>query len=120
MWRRHTLRDSYDVVIIGGGVHGLSTAYYLGKLGVKNVAVVDRGYLGGGGSARTTAIIRANYLTPEGIPFFRHSLGLYEKLAQDLNFNLMFSQFGRLDLGHTESAMFGVAHAHRVQQGAGG
>ena len=108
MWRRHPLRHSYDVVIIGGGVHGLSTAYYLGKLGVKNVAVVDRGYLGGGASARTTAIIRANYLTPEGIPFFRHSLGLYEKLGQDLNFNLMFSQMGRLDLGHTESAMFGL------------
>ena len=108
MWRRHELRSNYDVVIIGGGVHGLSTAYYLGKLGVKNVAVVDRGYLGGGASARTTAIIRANYLTPEGIPFFRRSLGLYEKLGQDLNFNLMFSQLGRLDLGHTESAMFGL------------
>ena len=102
------MKDRYDVVIIGGGVHGLSTAYYLGKLGVTNVAVLDRGYLGGGGSARTTAIIRANYLTPEGIPFFRESLKLYEGLAQELDFNLLFSQMGRLDLGHTDSAVFGL------------
>jgi len=108
MWRRRPLRDSYDIVIIGGGVHGLSTAYYLGKLGVTNVAVLDRGYLGGGASARTTAIIRANYLTVEGIPFFRESLGLYEGLARELGFNLLFSQMGRLDLGHTDSAVFGL------------
>ena len=108
MWKRHALRDRYDVVIIGGGVHGLSTAYYLGKLGVKSVAVLDKGYLGGGASARTTAIIRANYLTPEGIPFFRESLKLYEGLAQELDFNLLFTQMGRLDLGHTDSAVFGL------------
>ena len=108
MWERLPLRDRYDVVIIGGGVHGLSTAYYLGKLGVSNVAVLDRGYLGGGASARTTAIIRANYLTPEGIPFFRESLRLYEGLARELDFNLLFSQMGRLDLGHTDSAVFGL------------
>ena len=108
MWRHHSLKSSYDVVIIGGGVHGLSTAYDLGKLGVRDVAVLDRGYLGGGASARTTAIIRANYLTPEGIPFFKQSLGLYEKLSQELDFNLLFSQMGRLDLGHTESAVYGL------------
>ena len=108
MWQRHPLKDRYRVVIIGGGVHGLSTAYYLGKLGVNDVAVLDRGYLGGGGSARTTAIIRANYLTPEGIPFFHESLKLYEKLSQELEFNLLLSQFGRLDLGHTESAVYGL------------
>ena len=106
MWRKHTLKDSYDIVIIGGGVHGLSTAYYLGKLGVKNVAILDKGYLGGGGSARSTAIIRANYLTPQGIPFFYESVKMYENLAQELNYNLMFSQMGRLDLGHTESALY--------------
>ena len=103
-----TLKDRYDAVIIGGGVHGLSTAYYLGNLGVTNVAVLDKGYLGGGASARTTAIIRANYLTPEGIPFFRESLKLYEGLAQQLDFNLLFSQVGRLDLGHTDSAVYGL------------
>ena len=108
MWERRALKGRYDVVIIGGGVHGLSTAYYLGKLGVNSVAVLDRGYLGGGASARTTAIIRANYLTPQGIPFFRESLKLYESLAQELDFNLLFSQMGRLDLGHTDSALFGL------------
>jgi sarcosine oxidase subunit beta len=108
MWERHPLKERYDAVIIGGGVHGLSTAYYLGKLGVRNVAVLDKGYLGGGASARATAIIRANYLTPEGIPFFRESLKLYEGLAQELDFNLLFSQMGRLDLGHTDSAVNGL------------
>lgn len=108
MWETHPLKDRYDVVIIGGGVHGLSTAYYLGKLGARSVAVLDKGYLGGGASARTTAIIRANYITPEGIAFFRDSLKLYEGLAQELDFNLMFSQMGRLDLGHTDSAVYGL------------
>ena len=70
MWGRHPLKDSYDVVIIGGGVHGLSTAYYLGQMGITNVAVLDKDYLGGGASARSTAIIRSNYLTAEAIPFF--------------------------------------------------
>ncbi len=108
MWKKHPLKDRYNVVIIGGGVHGLSTAYYLGKLGVRNVAVLDSGYLGGGASGRNTAIIRANYLTPEGIPFFRESLRLYEKLSRELDFNLLFSQMGRLDLGHTDSAVYGL------------
>ena len=108
MWRQHELKDEYDVVIIGGGVHGLSIAYYLGKRGVTNVAVLDRAYLGGGASARTTAIIRANYITPQGIPFFQHGLKLYEGLSQELNFNILFTQMGRLDLGHTESAVYGL------------
>jgi sarcosine oxidase subunit beta len=108
MWRQHELKNEYDVVIIGGGVHGLSIAYYLGKRGVTNVAVLDRAYLGGGASARTTAIIRANYITPQGIPFFQHGLKLYEGLSQELNFNILFTQMGRLDLGHTESAVYGL------------
>ena len=116
MWEKHPLKDRYDVVIIGGGVHGLSTAYYLGKLGITDVAVLDKGYLGGGASARTTAIIRANYLTPEGILFFRESLDLYEGLAQELDFNLLFSQMGRLDLGHTDSAVFGLRMRAEVNQ----
>ncbi|MCI0834490.1 MAG: FAD-dependent oxidoreductase, partial [Chloroflexi bacterium] len=108
MWRRYPLQDRYDVIIIGAGVHGLSTAYYLAKQGVTNVAVIDKGYVGGGASGRNTAIIRANYLTREGIPFFRESLRLYEDLATELDFNLLFDQSGRLDLGHTDSAVFGL------------
>ena len=108
MWRKFPLRDRYDVVIVGGGVHGLSTAYYLARLGITDVAVLDKGYLGGGASARSTAILRANHLTPQGIPFFRESLKLYEDLSRELDFNLLFSQVGRLDLGHTESAVFGL------------
>ena len=90
MWRRHELKDRYDVVIIGAGVHGLATAYYLGKLGVKNVAVLDRGYLGGGNSGRNTAILRANYRTAEAIPFYDESLRLYQELSQEVDFNVLF------------------------------
>ena len=108
MWGKQPLKDRYQVVIIGGGVHGLSTAYYLTKLGVKDIAVLEKGYLGGGASARTTAIIRANYLTAEGIPFFNESLKLYEGLAKELNFNILFNQMGRLDLGHTDAAVYGL------------
>ena len=108
MWPKRPLRDRYEVVVVGGGVHGLSTAYYLAKLGVRDVAVLDKGYLGGGASARTTAIIRANYLTTEGIPFFQESVKLYEGLAKELDFNLLFNQMGRLDLGHTEAAVYGL------------
>ena len=102
------MKDRYQVVIIGGGVHGVSTAYYLTKLGIKDIAVLDKGYLGGGASARTTAIIRANYITAEGIPFFNESLKLYEGLAKELNFNILFNQMGRLDLGHTDAAVYGL------------
>ena len=108
MWNKRPLKDRYDVVIIGAGVHGLGMAYYLGKLGVTDVAVLDKGYVGGGASARSTAILRANYLTPAGISFFRESLKLYEDLARELDFNLLFSQTGRMDLGHTDSAVFGL------------
>ena len=108
MWQVRPLKDRYRVVIIGGGVHGLSTAYYLTKLGVKDIAVLDRGYLGGGASARTTAIIRSNYLTVEGIPFFDESVKLYEGLAKELDFNLLFNQMGRLDLGHTDAALYAL------------
>ena len=108
MWEKRPLKDRYQVVIIGGGVHGVSTAYYLTKLGIKDIAVFDKGYLGGGASARTTAIIRANYITAEGIPFFNESLKLYEGLAKELNFNILFNQMGRLDLGHTDAAVYGL------------
>jgi sarcosine oxidase, subunit beta len=104
-WRRHDLRSSYDVVVIGAGVHGLATAYYLAKNhGIRNVAVLDKAYLGGGGSGRNTAIIRSNYLTPEGVRFYDRSVTLYENLASDLNFNVMFSQRGHLTLAHNDAS----------------
>ena len=105
-WRKHDLGKTYDVVIIGGGVHGLATAYYLAKNhGIRNVAVLDKGYLGGGGSGRNTAILRSNYLTPEGIRFYDRSVKLYEGLAADLNFNVMFSQRGHLTLAHNDASL---------------
>ena len=108
MWRRHEMKDRYDVVIIGAGVHGLATAYYLGKLGVKNVAVLDRGYLGGGNSGRNTAILRANYRTAEAIPFYDESLRLYQELSQEVDFNVLFSQIGHLTLAHTDTGVDGL------------
>ena len=105
-WRSHDLRSAYDVVVIGAGVHGLATAYYLAaNHGVRNVAVLDKGYLGGGGSGRNTAIIRSNYLTPEGVRFYDRSVKLYERLAAELNFNVMFSQRGHLTLAHNDGSL---------------
>ncbi|HAB13965.1 MAG TPA: sarcosine oxidase subunit beta [Planctomycetaceae bacterium] len=108
MWRDHDLKDAYDVVIIGGGVHGLATAYYLAQQGVTNVAVLEARYVGFGGSGRNTAIVRSNYRTPEGIAFYDHSVKLYEKLAGELDYNIMFSQRGHLTLAHTERGVSGL------------
>jgi sarcosine oxidase subunit beta len=109
MWRSHDLKSSYDVVIVGAGVHGLGIAYYLAsRHGIKNIAVLDRGYLGCGNSGRNTAIIRSNYRTPEGIPFYEESVQLYEQLSRELEWNLLFSQCGHLTLAHTDSAIAGL------------
>lgn len=105
-WRSHPLRDRYDVVIVGGGIHGLATAYYLAaNHGVRDVAVLEKGYLGGGGSGRNTAILRSNYLTPEGVRFYDRSLSLYRTLAADLNYNVMFSRRGHLTLAHNDGSL---------------
>lgn len=105
-WHAHDLRPSYDVVVIGGGVHGLATAYYLAvNHGIRNVAVLDKSYLGSGGSGRNTAIVRSNYLTPEGVAFYDRSLHLYEQLSATLNFNVMFSQRGHMTLAHNDSSL---------------
>ncbi len=105
-WHDHDLESSYDVVIIGAGVHGLATAYYLAaNHGITRIAVLDKAYIGGGGSGRNTAIIRSNYLTPEGVAFYDRSVKLYEDLAIDLNFNVMFEQRGHLTLAHNDSSL---------------
>jgi len=105
-WRTHALEKSYDAVIVGGGIHGLATAYYLARNhGITNVAVLDKGYLGGGGSGRNTAILRSNYLTPEGVAFYDRSLELYRGLAADLNYNVMFSRRGHLTLAHSDTSL---------------
>src|SRR6266540_6381376 len=108
MWRSHDLKPSYDVVIIGAGVHGLAIAYYLGQRGITSVAVLDKGYLGGGASGRNTAIIRSNYRTPEGVAFYDESVKLYEGLSAELGYNVLFSQQGHLTLAHTDSAINGL------------
>jgi sarcosine oxidase subunit beta len=106
VWRSVDLGRRYDAVIIGAGVHGLATAYYLAsRHGIRRVAVVDKGYVGGGGSGRNTAILRSNYLTPEGVRFYDRSVQLYRTLAADLNFNVMFARRGHLTLAHNDGSL---------------
>ena len=106
VWRQHELEASYDVVIVGGGIHGLATAHYLAdNHGITNVAVLEKSYIGSGGSGRNTAIIRSNYLTPEGVAFYNRSIELYERLSSELNFNVMFEQRGHMTLAHSDASL---------------
>jgi sarcosine oxidase subunit beta len=117
MWRsRPELKSSYDVVIIGGGSHGLATAYYLAKHGITDVAVLEKGYIGSGAAGRNTTILRSNYKTPEGARFYDASIKLYEGLGAELDFNLLFSQCGHLTLAHSDRAMFVMANRAEVNR----
>ncbi len=105
-WRSPPLRAEYDVVVIGAGGHGLATAYYLAKNhGITNVAVLEKGWLGGGNVARNTVTIRSNYMRDQSIPFYVKSVELYDGLSKDLNFNLMHSKRGMLDIVQTYPMM---------------
>src|SRR5215510_6967788 len=101
-WRSAEPKEAYEVVVVGGGGHGLATAYYLAKNhGITDVAVLERGWLGGGNITRNTTIIRSNYLRDESTAIYEHSLKLWEGLAEELDYDLLFSQRGVLNLAHT-------------------
>ena len=105
-WRKPDPKPSYDVIIVGGGGHGLSTAYYLAKEhGITNVAVVEKGWLGSGNVGRNTTAVRSNYLLPENFRFYEHSMKMWEGLSHDLNYNVMFSQRGVINLAHTPAQL---------------
>ncbi|MDP3898909.1 MAG: sarcosine oxidase subunit beta family protein [Mesorhizobium sp.] len=105
-WRKPDPKPEYDVIIVGGGGHGLATAYYLAKEhGITNVAVVEKGWLGQGNIGRNTTIVRSNYMLPDNTHFYEHSMKLWENLSHELNFNVMFSQRGILNLAHTPSQL---------------
>lgn len=115
------LKPHYDVVIIGGGGHGVATAYYLAKYhGIRDIAILEKGYLGGGNTARNTAVIRSNYLTSEGVRFYSESVRLFEGLSNEFDFNIMYSRRGQLTLAHTDAAIRAFRQRAEVNKHFGG
>jgi sarcosine oxidase subunit beta len=118
-WRAAEPKKKYDVIIVGAGGHGLATAYYLGKnFGITNVAVIEKGWLGGGNTGRNTTIIRSNYLQDPSAAIYEKARSLYETMSQDLNYNVMFSPRGVIMLAQTQHEIRGyqrTAHANALQ-----
>ena len=116
-WRDATPKPSYDVIIIGGGGHGLATAYYLAKNhGITNVAVIEKGYIGGGNTGRNTTIVRSNYMIDGNTNFYEHSLKLWEGMSRDLNFNVMYSPRGQINLAHSPAQMDAAARRGNIMR----
>ena len=116
-WRDATPKAAYDVIIIGGGGHGLATAYYLAKNhGITNVAVIEKGYIGGGNTGRNTTIVRSNYMIDGNTNFYEHSMKLWEGMSRDLNFNVMFSQRGQINLAHSPAQMDAAARRGNIMR----
>lgn len=119
-WRDIEAKPSYDVVIVGGGGHGLATAYYLAKEhGMTNIAVVEKSWLGGGNTGRNTTIVRSNYMMPGNTMFYERSMKLWENLSQDLNFNVMISQRGQYNLCHSPGQMDAARRRANVMRANG-
>ena len=116
-WRDSEPKSEYDIIIVGGGLHGLATAYYLAKNhGLSNVAVLEKGWIGGGNAGRNTTIIRSNYMMLDNRRFYEHSLNLWENLSHDLNFNVMFSQRSHISLLHSPSARDAAARRYNIMR----
>lgn len=119
-WRDPVPKSQYEIIIVGGGGHGLATAYYLAKnFGITDIAVVEKNYIGSGNLGRNTTIIRSNYLLLENIPFYEYSIKLWEDLERDLNFNMMVSQRGVLTLYHSEAQRDGAIRRGNAMRLAG-
>jgi len=117
VWRDPEPKSEYDTIIVGGGLHGLATAYYLAKNhGMKNIAVVEKGWLGGGNGGRNTTIVRSNYMMPGSRFFYEHSLKLWEQLSHELNYNVMFSQRAHISLLHSPAARDATARRYNTMR----